>query len=106
MSNDWTLVKKSNKKIYKLFDLTIDELKNIDNISKTIFIILKEFTLDGKGVPASFITKELNNRLESDFNKKDIGLFLYEGPLSCYLIKDISRKPTLWYLPRKIKVNE
>ena len=100
---DWTLVKKTHK--YKKFDLNLPQFQEIDPISENIYYIIREYSNQGKGLPASFITKELNKRLYTNYTKKEIGDILYEGKLSKYFIKDTSNMPTLWNLPRRIKIN-
>lgn len=100
-SDDWILVdsKKRKKRKYlprKKIVLNQSEYDKLDLLSKTVYDILQEHAYL---IPASYITKQVNCRLESTtYTKKDIGQILYKGPLYPYLFRYAKKHPTLWGL--------
>lgn len=86
----WTTVTKQKKR--KLRKITEVNLRNaIDDIYKFIYNLL----LSTPRLPASFITKKVNESFGTRFTKRDIGQILYESKLTKFLVSQ-GHQPVLW----------
>lgn len=106
-NSEWIIVKSKNKRRRqkkrtddkKKITLTDLQIQELDELSRAIYVVLTRYD---KLIPASFITKQVNNDTQQTYTKQEIGHLLYEGPLHPFLFC-YKRKtpPTLWGLKYK-----
>ena len=95
MEDEWITVTKK-KKVKK--GIPLNEFQKYDDLTKLVYNIINT---SYNGITAQNITLKINNDLNTEYTKQDIGNILYDSPLTIYLVRKGLSRPRVWFINKK-----